>query len=262
MNKHRICAISDLHGYLGVEVPECETLLICGDTVTGHISRPPKVFNASSLELANEEEKEFFEMMNVARRRQWDRDCSNWFTEKFNPWVRSLPTKDVIMIAGNHDFVFQENDRSHIEAMLADAGNLRYIEDEEVETIGGLRVYGTPLCHKFFNWAFMPADDTALAEKLAAIPEGLDILMTHDAAYGRNDVLLQKAFDQQGHIGSKPLDDRLRSLQRKPRYHFTGHLHSTDHSLVDYDGTLTACVSILDEHYRPTYAPLVIDIEK
>lgn len=95
-------------------------------------------------------------------------------------------------------------------------------------------------------------------KKYSLIPDDIDILLTHDAPFGRNDVLLEGFWRNGKHIGNYELVDELDI--KHPKYHFTGHLHSTDHNLVNYDGTMTACVSLLDEDYELNYEPLTIII--
>ena len=66
----KICAMSDLHGYLP-EINACELVLICGDIV-------PLSAQGSS------------------------RYTSRWYKRAFKTWAESLPCDKVIFIAGNH----------------------------------------------------------------------------------------------------------------------------------------------------------------
>ena len=65
----KICAISDLHGYLPKMEP-CELVLICGDIVGLHAQRYPK-------------------------------SCKEWYIDWFKPWVNELPCDKVLFITGN-----------------------------------------------------------------------------------------------------------------------------------------------------------------
>jgi len=113
-------------------------------------------------------------------------------------------------------------------------------------------IFGTPDCHIFGNWAFMYDPETE-TEHFNRMPDNVDIVLSHDACYGRNDVCLETApwIKPNNHIGNYELLQVVK--KKKPLYHFTGHLHSTSHELTDYDGTQTACVSLLDEHYKMNY---------
>ena len=72
----KICGISDIHGNLIENIPECDVLCICGDIVTLNAQR------------------------NIEASKHW------WET-KFIKWVDKLPCKKVIIIPGNHDFYLE-----------------------------------------------------------------------------------------------------------------------------------------------------------
>lgn len=71
--------------------------------------------------------------------------------------LRELPHPDKIVIAGNHDFLFErEPDRAR--ALLMEAGGpghgvVHYLLDSGV-TLHGLRFWGSPWQPEFFDWAF------------------------------------------------------------------------------------------------------------
>ena len=95
------------------------------------------------------------------------------------------------------------------------------------------------------------------------IPKNCDILLTHDVAYNENDVcLLDVSWNKHEHIGNPELSivlDELRDEGCAPKLHLTGHLHSTEHTLINYDGIKTACVSLLNEQYKLTYKPFIVE---
>lgn len=228
----KICAISDLHGKFPEKIDKCNILFICGDIVPLKM----QINNPQSLK---------------------------WFKKEFIPWCQSLPVDQIYMVAGNHDF-FLERNESNIKDCLSGTNITilynEYAEYLDEETSKVYRIWGSPNCHIFGNWAFMYTDEIN-KEMYERMPKDLDFLITHDAPFGRNDVLLQKDYRwaDGGHIGNEPLVEIVKD--RKPKYHFTGHLHSTDHNLKDYDGTKTACVSLLDEYYEMVYEPLYLTIE-
>lgn len=128
-------------------------------------------------------------------------------------WLRSLPHRNKVIIAGNHDFAFQ---RSPAEARALFAG-LTYLEDEEV-TLDGVRIYGSPWQPWFHDWAFNLRRGPAIDQKWQLIPEGLDVLVTHGPPMGYGD----RVFfgDRVG------CEDLTRHLARtKPRFHLFGHIH-------------------------------------
>lgn len=128
-------------------------------------------------------------------------------------FLRALPHRHKIVIAGNHDFLFQE------EPGLARAlmKGLTYLQDEEV-TIDGLRIWGSPWQPWFHDWAFNLHRGPAIAAKWQLIPSGIDVLVTHGPPAGSGDL----CFDGR-RVGC---DDLLRHVDRvAPRVHLFGHIH-------------------------------------
>ena len=68
---------------------------------------------------------------------------------EFAEWLYAQPHKHKVVIAGNHDFLF-EDEPAKARAMLKGCA---YLQDSAV-TIGGLRFYGSPYTPRFFDWAF------------------------------------------------------------------------------------------------------------
>ena len=228
----KICAISDLHGQLqGLKINPVNILFICGDIV-------PLRMQA-----------------NIPQ-------SLKWFKKEFVSWCNKQPVDQIYMVAGNHDFALTKE--YNVKDILKGTNiTILYNEsaeytDEETDRL--YKIWGSPNCHIFGNWAFMYPEEYN-KEMYERMPKDLDFLITHDAPYGRNDVLLQEdcLWANGKHIGNKPLLEVVE--ERKPKYHFTGHLHSTDHELKDYNGTMTACVSLLNENYKMVYEPLYLIVE-
>jgi Icc-related predicted phosphoesterase len=99
-----------------------------------------------------------------------------------------------------------------------------------------------------------------LRELFNELPEDVDILFTHDAPFGVSDVCFQGWAADGGHKGCKALRDAI--LERKPRYCFHGHLHSSNHDEELLGETKVYNTSILDERYLIMYEPLIIRICK
>lgn len=226
----KIAAISDIHGQFDdLMIDPVDVLFICGDIVPLRMQRNiPQSFS--------------------------------WFEKEFVPWCKKQPVDQIYMVAGNHDFFLDKKAKDAKEYLLGTNISLLYNESAEyVDDSGKVwSIWGSPMCHMFGNWAFMYSDEYEY-EEFSLMPDNLDFLITHDAAYGRNDVLLDTSMPSAGmHIGNQALAKVLET--KHPKYHFTGHLHSTDHSLVDYDGTKTACVSLLNERYKLYYQPLYLNL--
>lgn len=218
----KICAISDLHGDL-IDISPCNLLIICGDIV------PLNRQTSGHKSLA-------------------------WLRNKFLPWAIDLPCDKVIFIAGNHDWV-AEKSSGHLFEMFPKYGKITYLFHEDYE-YEGLKIFGTPYCQRFYNWAFM-RDDEDLQQMYKCIPKDLDILITHDAPYGVSDILLQSGYTKE-HIGNKPLRDAI--LEKEPKYVLHGHLHSTSHEFELLGSSKVVNCSIKDEQYQLVYDPIYFEI--
>ena len=202
-----------------------------------------------------------------------------WLSTVFVEWVMNLPFKDksskVIFIGGNHDCYLGEerNPMQGYSSIYTDiikpcGGRLIYLEDTEYvfekETEDGkiesLKIYGTPWCKIFGRWWFM-RDDKKLAQIYSNIPEGLDILITHDAPdiQGCGKITMGPWAGE--NAGNKVLAKAIK--EKEPKYVFWGHIHTGSHKLtkVYKKNTYIRCVSILDEEYYPLFEPFVIEIE-
>lgn len=230
----KICAISDMHGILDFDIKPCDILCICGDIV------PLKV-------------------------QYYLEGTLKWLAKEFIPWCEKQPCEKVFLIAGNHDIVAQEHPDDW-EAMFNDT-KITYLLDKEVEytketedNYESIRIYGTPWCHQFYNWAFMTSDKN-LEKIYSKIPYKVDILLTHDCPYGTSDVILQEDVpwhDGKTHIGCHPLGDAVD--EKKPNIHFCGHLHSCTHVPQQRGDTMVTNVSVVNEHYERVYNPLYMEI--
>ena len=108
----------------------------------------------------------------------------------FNKFLQSLPHEHKVVIAGNHDLLFDlENwDRLRERFMLPktiDAvssknslENWIYLEESGCE-IYGYKIWGSPWTPTFWNWAFNAERGEAMAYYMNKIPEGTEILITH-----------------------------------------------------------------------------------
>lgn len=234
-----ICAMSDLHGQFPntSNIKEIDCVFICGDIFPLDIQR------------------------NMPQ-------CYVWFEKTFIPWCQALDCKQIYLIAGNHDFRF-ENDDYNINIILRGT-KITYLNNQTAEYLDDntgkvWSIFGSPDTHIFGHWAFMYEPEREL-EDFNKMPKTCDILLTHDAAYGENDICYQDvSWNKHEHIGNPELKqvlDERRDNKCAPRWHFTGHLHTTDHNIVNYGGIKTACVSLLDEHYTMSYKPLIINLDE
>jgi Icc-related predicted phosphoesterase len=166
-----------------------------------------------------------------------------------NEWLGRLPHRHKIVIAGNHDFLFEE------ENLLARSllTNATYLQDSEVSA-DGVKIWGSPWQPWFHDWAFNLRRGEALREKWELIPEDTDILITHGPPMG---ILDETASGER--VGCEDLRDRLAAMSAPPGLHVFGHIHEA-YGIERAPRTTHVNASICDLGYRPVNPPIVIDL--
>lgn len=213
----RIIAISDLHGTLP-DIDPCDILIIAGDVC------PTSNHTVSFQNL--------------------------WLHTKFAPWLKSLPAKRIVGIAGNHDWVFEKRPEAVMDLPWT------YLIDNYC-TIDGLRIFGTPWSNRFFDWAFN-LDPPELDKVFAAIDRA-DIIVSHGPPYGYGDQAPRDEYpfyEKTGSIGFLAAIERL-----KPRLCIYGHIHE-GRGQWKYGETILANATIKDDKYRHVYEPMVFDVDE
>lgn len=166
----------------------------------------------------------------------------------FNAWLKDLPHKHKLIIAGNHDFCFE---RTPKEARSLITNGI-YLEDEEI-IIDGLKFYGSPWQPWFFNWAFNLRRGAPLKEKWEQIPDDTDILITHGPPHGILDKVMMG-----DKVGCEELLIRLGSLE-KLKLHVFGHIHEAC-GIHEYQGIKMVNASTCTLSYKPTNEPIVVEL--
>ncbi len=213
----RVVPLSDMHGlYSWLKVPDGDVLAITGDMT--NMGTVPDI-------------------------------------REFYAWLEKQPHKEIVFIAGNHDWWFQNEGAYVAKEFFGSLPNVVYLEDELYTTHSGHTIYGTPWQPVFCDWAFNVSD--AVLEKMyAKIPNDVDILLTHIPPYG----ILDKPFPlpiSKENCGSKVLLNRV--LEVKPKIHIFGHIHQSA-GMIEKNGTKFVNASVLDDWYKPYRQPMVIDI--
>ncbi len=168
----------------------------------------------------------------------------------FNDWLGGLPHKHKIVIAGNHDWLFQLQP-GFARSLLT---NATYLEHSGCE-IDGIRFWGAPVQPEFGGWAFNVERGAAIRRYWDMIPAGTDVLITHGPPMGQCDKTHPMSYE---HIGCEELAiavDRIR-----PQLHVFGHIHGGAGQTYK-DSTRFVNASFLNEAYRPAYGPTVVDIQ-
>jgi len=228
----RIVALSDQHGHLP-EIPPCDLLLVAGDVCPDYIGES---FSGDHPE-----------------------QQKAWFDERARAWLADAPANHKILTWGNHDWcgqVFRFADDSPLAIplpavqILVDAGTY-------VPAAGRpISIWATPWSRQFDRWAFMKSPEE-LAEVYAAIPEGIDILVSHQPPYGHGDRYEHPGSGDVEQLGSPEL---LAAIGRiRPRLVVCGHLHG-GHGRFVYDGIPIWNVSVVNDDYQLVRSPTVIEV--
>eukprot|EP01102_Stenamoeba_stenopodia_P005166 TRINITY_DN1567_c0_g1_i3.p1 TRINITY_DN1567_c0_g1~~TRINITY_DN1567_c0_g1_i3.p1 ORF type:complete len:417 (+),score=104.53 TRINITY_DN1567_c0_g1_i3:304-1554(+) len=225
----------------------------------------------------------------------------------FIQFLDTVPHKHKVVIAGNHDICLEpewyctnQNWQSFHPEMTDQESELQklkeelkqrctYLEDDLLElkvepntpNEKKLYIYGSPWQPVFHYWAFNlidsreEAERTGVADELTmedvaeAIPEGIDILLTHGPSFGSGKVELGSNGLL---LGSKPLGKAVERIL--PTIHAFGHIHEaygvgnkTFQVVVDAEKGYTKKRSVtfvnssaMNKRSRLVNNPIVIDI--
>lgn len=171
----------------------------------------------------------------------------------FANWLSKLPYAHKIIIAGNHDWCFENHDACLVRDDLKEKGII-YLEDNAVK-IGGVKFYGSPWQPEFCNWAFNLPRGESLLEKWKYIPDDTDILITHGPPYGILDV---SGYDGKSY-GCEDLRDEVFS-RIKPQIHVFGHFHLRS-GIVEEEEIKFVNATIVNESYIVQNEPVVVEVE-
>ena len=192
----------------------------------------------------------------------------NWLMNEFAEWVNSLPYKNAwskfVLVPGNHDFAlerftepeileFKQKCNGHLEFLRHDIYDFEFPVSDGLDT---LRIFGTPYCSIFGSWAFMVSDET-LEKKFSQIPEGVDILVSHDSPTTNKLGAILEGPYKDDTTGNKILAGHIKRVH--PKLFVSGHFHSGNHNFENIDGTWMGNVSYVNERYSPAHDIVPID---
>lgn len=178
-------------------------------------------------------------------------DCTRYGefeeTDLFMNWYSKQNAKHKVLIAGNHDFVFQNKQRT--KQLLELNASITYLEDEYIN-IDGIGIYGSPWSPVYGMWAFMKQRNAELDEVWQKVPTdgSVDVLVTHTPRYGRLDVSVRGNY----HVGCEMLANRINNIH--PKVHVFGHIHECggmikEETEVPLEGMVSLNASLLDIRY-------------
>ena len=182
--------------------------------------------------------------------------------KEFLEWYEQLNFKHKILIAGNHDWGFEESP-NFFEAMCKGYG-IKYLKDSGVK-LEGIKFWGSPVQPAFCDWAFNRARNEFTANNEFAvtdnginmdygydlikphwdmIPDDTDVLITHGPPHG----ILDQTVRGKLNVGC---EDLLEAVYRvKPKLHVFGHIHEVK-GRKEYDGITFINASSVDLRYNP-----------
>lgn len=221
----QITAISDVHGNLITSKSfKGETLVIVGDI------------------MPFDSHKVFFQ--------------EQWFKNVFIPYLEYLKFKNIIIVAGNHDFYFECTPSEEIRKLLPT--NCYYLQNDTV-TLQDVSFYGSPCILRCGNWAFSKTEKE-LNLIYSNSYNGCDVMLTHSPAFGFCDTVLQ--FNETENLGSKSLLNAI--TMSPPKYVISGHIHSGSHVPIHhkFENKITTFVGVsyLDDTMVIGYKPFKFKI--
>lgn len=174
----------------------------------------------------------------------------------FNTWLgEQTQVKNKVIVFGNHDLTGDLDHRKYDPKAESLLSNCIYLNDSGCE-IEGFKIWGSPMTPTFgWDWAFNRDRGSDIAAHWNLIPADTDILITHGPPYG----VLDLPFGRPPSVGCLDLRDKIDQI--KPRLHVFGHLHYC-HGTMQLGDTLCVNASSLDEAYKPTHKPIVVELCK
>jgi len=179
---------------------------------------------------------------------------------RFADWLRGLPHRRKVLVAGNHDWLCQQQPELAAQILAG----LDYLLDSGVE-IDGRRFWGSPWQPWFLSWAFNLPRGEALQAKWDLIPPGTEVLVTHGPPRGVLDAVetltsrvLNALNGADGQVGCADLRAAVENLA--PRVHVFGHIHEA-YGQRRQGATHYVNASSCDRRYRPVNAPIVVDLD-
>lgn len=220
----KITAISDLHGIFPDIKSSGDVLCICGDILKTKKDKFTTII---------QQKKEFY---------------------KFNNWCNTLNFDKIIFIAGNHDFLFEQEEE--FKKILEEINNpkLVYLRDS-LYVYQGIQFYGSPWVENLPNWAFYKnsEDIRKMFNNIPSTPR-IDVLLTHTPPkFNKFGVVLGK-YPFTTDYGSLNLANAIND--KKPRWSIFGHIHTGRHERLYRSLTTYANCSLLNEKYELAFPPL------
>jgi Icc-related predicted phosphoesterase len=171
--------------------------------------------------------------------------------EDFADFISMQNFHHKIVIAGNHDWCFEDNRRAEAEKVLTEKGII-YLNDSGIE-IAGKYFWGSPIQPEFCDWAFNRPRGKKIAEHWQLIPKYTDVLITHGPAFG----YLDECYHGE-RVGCEELAKVVFKI--KPSIHAFGHIHE-DYGTDEKRGVLFVNACSLNEDYELANPPITVQLD-
>jgi Icc-related predicted phosphoesterase len=165
-------------------------------------------------------------------------------------YLARQPFRHKVVIAGNHDFCFENQHREQAEKVLSDYGII-YLNDSGIN-IEGIKIWGSPIQPCFHDWAFNRERGQEIKKHWDLIPDDIHILITHGPPYG----ILDATFSGLS-VGCEELLKRV--TQVKPHIHAFGHIHES-YGIQTMGATRFVNSCITDLRYWIRNKPIVVNL--
>lgn len=192
-------------------------------------------------------------------------DFTDWgsFTDirDFGDWLRGLPYKHKVVIAGNHDVKF-ETVPEMCKSCLLQKKNIHYLENQTIE-LEGLKIFGSPYTPKFggaFQLGYLSGEFADYKFWKSQIPDKVDILLTHGPPFGILDEINRTVYHdytEKENCGSQGLLKRV--LEVKPKIHAFGHIHESYGMIKQRYGITFINAAMLNWRTNNLNKPVVIE---
>lgn len=219
----KIVSISDTHNrHDKVTIPECDFLFHCGD---------------------------------------WTSMGYKHEVEPFAKWLDKQPAKYIVIIPGNHELNFEKDFPESKKWITDHCPRANLLIDESI-TLEGVKIYGSPVTPFFCNWAYNKHRGDQIQCYWDAIPNDINILLTHGPPYG---ILDQTTYAdgtiREDRLGCYQLQKRIKELENLD-LHFFGHIHAQGSRQFHEDGVSYYNAAICDESYYPSNSITVVEYER
>lgn len=165
----------------------------------------------------------------------------------FDDWLGELPHPTKIVIPGNHEFYFEENE-ARLHSLLK---NATVLVNGGAEACG-LKIWGTPLTD-LYGGAFGRSRPDDRRRIYNEIPSDTDILITHAPPFG----VLDRDRPEGPSAGCIELRQAVARV--KPLLHVFGHIHAS-YGLTRESGTMFVNAAMLTDEGDVDRTVPVVDL--